>query len=530
MLEYLRVSEENPQVQKFIKEIEEFSEWIFCHHKEKPVRAAKVIHDAVWGTNRFEQGLVSLIDTPLIQRLRHILQTGNSHLIYPSTRHTRFEHTLGVTSNIRRMLKALDDKFNSTDSLRSKKGLLSDQLNRTLLMAGILHDCGHGPFSHTSEEIYRNYDEIKEIQKHVPFKSASPHEILSYLIISSKRFSQFFDKIETDYTLDIDPILLKESIVGYIGEPQNQYKVDFLNGPFDADKIDYLYRDGHFSGLPLKIDLDRLWYSMDVNSVEGRRRLTIDFSGMTCLEQILFCKMMLYPSLYQHHKVRACDCMFKGIVELLKKIDKPLIRKVNGEEKVLDLSRAAHFLYVTDTDFYDFSLPQKNEDLHTLLHNLQYRRLLKRAVVISHDTIQDECKAGYYKFIKYKEQSTIVKGYEFYRYIAHLIYEEADCPGLFEELWVDLPKDPDFQEADETYISPLGRGEPPLRLSEFFKNQQYAQQYKIKKSRGHVFCRPEYLDKVASATVKIFKQELGIEFKKLAFHLCHADVPSGVSD
>ena len=301
-----------------------------------------------------------------------------------------------------------------------------------------------------------------------------------------------------------------------------------LHGPFDADKLDYIFRDGHFSGLPLQIDLDRFWYSLDINTVKKRindnvvefKHLTIDWGGISSLEQILFSKMTLYPAVYHHHKVRACDCMFKGIIEYVREKGTKLMK--DGLE--IDFGRASQFLYFTDPEIFGMhGLVKKDECLHRLMHNLQFRRLLKRAIVISRDTVKEE--ENLYKYVAKTVQLTLKDGLEYYRWLAKRIWEKASKPGLFQEIWVDCPKDPSFGEVNNTWISPLGEGQEPLPFKDFLPMEQYANQYKQKKWRSHVFCRPEHIDKVSKACVSVFKEEFGIEFKPLAFYLCHVDLP-----
>jgi uncharacterized protein len=515
------------QIQQVVGEIEKFTRWIFQHHKVIPVRASKVIHDSVWGTERFEDFEIVFINTPLIQRLRQILQTGNTYLTYPSARHTRFEHTLGVTAQIGNLIQSLNTKFEYSKESASKKHLLGDELLRTLRLASILHDCGHGPLSHTSEEIYGMFPEIRHLKKFDPFKSAGAGEIFSYLILEAKRFREFLSEVKEQFPISTNDELMKNAIVGFINPPEDHYKVDMLHGPFDADKIDYLFRDGHFSGLPLQIDLDRFWYSLDINPVKGRRRLTIDWGGVSCLEQLLLSKMTLYPAVYHHHKVRACDCMFKGIIEYIR--DKRICfqRDIEGEKIDIDFSRAVHFLYFTDLDFYDLNIARMDGNLHMLLHNLHYRRLLKRAIVIARDTVTESSIHNLDTYAKYREDP-IIEGEDYYRSLAKKIWEEAKKPGLLQEIWVDCPDDPDFEEANDTWISSLGEGLQPLPLSVFFRADKYADQYKQKKWRSHVFCRPEYVNEVAQACVSVFKAEYQIQFLPLAFHLCHISPPGNL--
>ena len=96
-------------------------------------RSSKVIHDALWGTQRLHKHEVALVDTPLFQRLRRLHQTGFSYLTYPSTTHTRFEHSLGVLTQTDKLARALHDKYSTTGEVVSLDRI------RQLRVAALLH-------------------------------------------------------------------------------------------------------------------------------------------------------------------------------------------------------------------------------------------------------------------------------------------------------------------------------------------------------------------------------------------------------
>lgn len=122
------------------------------------VESGKYIHDTVWGTTFYEPWEVALIDSPLLQRLRSIHQTGLAFLVYPTALHTRFDHTLGVISIVDRIV----DSVNRNNPLEP---LIGSEDRVTLRLAALLHDVGHGPFSHVSEDVYKNLPEFQEIKK-----------------------------------------------------------------------------------------------------------------------------------------------------------------------------------------------------------------------------------------------------------------------------------------------------------------------------------------------------------------------------
>ena len=353
----------------------------------------KVVHDGLWGTLRLEPHEVALLDTPLVQRLRHLRQTGLTFLTFPSTTHSRFEHTLGVVLQVMKLGDAL---LRPVLEQNKDDGRLTQDHVRQMRLAALLHDIGHGPFSHTSEMVYGDAPALKEFKKGHP--RANPHEILANLILTSEPFRKYFREAmqkgkEQNHNIEA----IANTIVGDVNN-ENPYVTELLNGPFDADKLDYIFRDSHFSGLPLDVDLDRLWYTVRIGKTGLRRdeceHLVVLQGGVTALEQVFFAKMVLTATVYQHHKVRACDCMFAGIIEYMRE---------NGitlgiRDKQLAFYSPSDFLWLTDDEFLSYGFRTDDNHLHELIHNLYFRRLLKRALIISSPTVNIEEEGALDKF------------------------------------------------------------------------------------------------------------------------------------
>jgi HD superfamily phosphohydrolase len=231
-------------------------------------RAPKIIHDAIWGTQRLYENEVAILDTPLLQRLRQIHQTGFTFLTFPSVTHTRFDHTLGVLYQADRLAKSLLDKYLE----RNDNTTVDPQSIRRLRVAALLHDCSHGPFSHTSEEYYKSFPEIEEYKgaNKQQFEGASASEILAHLILTSEPFKEFLRKLEVETALDLKADWLAQMITGQLKTSMTGHYQLILNGPFDADKLDYIFRDGHYSGLPLGVDLDRLYLKTEIHVITSR--------------------------------------------------------------------------------------------------------------------------------------------------------------------------------------------------------------------------------------------------------------------
>lgn len=501
-------------LETIISEIEGFvDEYVNAYPVPIVDDSGKVIHDALWGTQFINPHELAFLDTPLLQRLRRIKQTGFAYLIFPSATHSRFEHTLGVIFHSNKLLKTLLGNKRYEKLLEGKEDLIR--------IACLLHDCGHGPFSHSSEEIYKFLPDMQElIGPGGDHEGCNPHEVLSYCIIKSNPFRKRFNEIIGQYGRDIDLDHVADLILGEWKNPATKFLQDMVNGPFDADKLDYLFRDGHFSGLPLKIDLDRLWYSVQILTVPhggiDPRMLVMSVNGTTPLEQILFSKMVLFTSLYQHHKVRTCDCMFKAIYEYC----------IKNEEAIggRTLQKATDFLWLTDDIIYAEADKRKKDDpLHKLIHGLKFRRLLKRALIISKTTVEESSK-DFFGYTVLKKFCADLKDKDGdLRQLAENIWNEAGKPCSLSEVWVDIPKLPPTGAADETYVN-KGTFKLPdfVKLKDIFRVDDWAQDYAEHNWRGHVFCPddPAIREKISEAAKNVLEKEFNIRFNKSSKALC----------
>lgn len=499
------------------------------------VRAPKIIHCSPWGTHRYHRWEVDILDTPLLQRLRQIHQTAGCLLTFPSSTHSRFEHTLGVLQQATRLFEAIKERAeeqsgeggDGTEGLSLEKSAL-----REIRCAALMHDCGHGPFSHTSEEIYAYCEDMLAVtSKDGVFAGKHPHEVLAALIVMSAPFEEYLDRLNREYRAELSPKWLAEIILGASSDASKKYLQQIVNGPFDADKIDYIFRDAAYVGIPLAVDLDRLWYGAQIADKEvkqdGKTRveriLALDHGAAGPLEQIIFCKLLLFQTLYHHHKVRAVDCMIKGVVEY---IQEQSMRIEIGDGKNLSFRRATDFLWLTDETF--FALPYVEPDifLHGMIHRIRYRRLLKRALVIAEETIKEESLPNF-KDIRDLARKNDLSRHRKCRDIAHRIWEEAGADCSPHEVWLDIPYPPSGKEADFAPVRYPKEGAPnscELRpLCESFPAKAWADMYWQNKWRGHVFCPPSEVSAVSKAAKAVIEEQFCVKFNHLSSSLCHIE-------
>lgn len=218
----------------------------------------KIFNDPIYGLMHFEyEVLYRIIDHPYFQRLRRISQVAMSHYVYPGAQHSRYQHALGA---LHLMSKAL--------MLLQNKGIkISEEEKKAACIAILLHDIGHGPFSHALEKLI------------LPMS----HEEISLLLIG---------KMEHDLNEDFS--MAKEIY-------QNRYPKKFLNqlvsSQLDMDRMDYLTRDSFFSGVAEGIiGYDRIITLLTV--AEGN--LAIEEKGMYSIENFLSARKLMYWQVYLH--------------------------------------------------------------------------------------------------------------------------------------------------------------------------------------------------------------------------------------
>lgn len=461
-------------------EVENYVQSLLKQYVSQEITAPKVVHDPILGSNIFKPYEVALIDLPLCQRLRRISQTDVASMVYPSANHNRLEHSLGVATIAGRIIESLRRRERTAQT-----SLVTSEVEKEVRIAAILHDIGHGPFSHLSEEILKDFPEIElyRLQQPGRFDPDKPHEMLSHLIIKSETFQNYFkEQIVKKYCLSslLDPKRIAEFIIPGGGKHELYgWQAEIINGPFDADKFDYLQRDAYFAGLKIGIDLDRFLHLVWLESRQtGPRRLKVMSPGATTLEQILFGKLLLYNSVYHHQKIRAAECAIRGIFEILEDHPDSSEYEIRGKK----MNRAIHFLYVTEEDI--LSLYNKPEELRDHIQRFLRRELFKRALIISADTVIDpKSSTGYEEFKSLAERPHELKT------LRGELVEALNRKYPIYEIWIDLPETLTFGEASRAIIQDEDGEEATLRS--IFRVDEWLTAYWSNKWKGYVFCPPD---------------------------------------
>ena len=247
-------------------------------------RAEKIFRDPLYNYVALDQGcdqwLLDLIDTPEVQRLRRIHQLGVSHFTYPGADHSRFSHTLGVLHLMLQAWRRIEAIEQSTPQVRAARDVL--------LAAALLHDVGHGPFSHLFEPalgIDHEYWSCKIVQS----KETMVHEILS----------------KEQNGLPIDRIV---ALIEKDNHQRPPWQKTLLSSELDVDRLDYLHRDSYFSGAGYgHYDWYRILNSFSLGEIDGQQIVVWPDKAKYAIEEYIFSRFYMYSNVYLHKTTRGFE-------------------------------------------------------------------------------------------------------------------------------------------------------------------------------------------------------------------------------
>ncbi|POY39068.1 phosphohydrolase [Solitalea longa] len=287
----------------------------------------KIVNDPVYGFINIQYEIIfDLLSHPWFQRLRNIKQCAMTHLVYPGAMHTRFQHALGATH-----LMSL-----AIETLRAKGHEITDEEAEAVTVAILLHDIGHGPFSHALENCI-----IEDVH----------HETISALIM---------DKLNEEFngrlTLAIDIF-------------NNRYSKKFLHqlvsSQLDLDRMDYLNRDSFFTGVSEGvISYDRILKMLNV----ANDRIVVEEKGIYSIEKFIIARRLMYWQVYLHKTVIAGETMLFKILKRAKEL------ALNGVElfttpsfRLFLYNRIARERFLSDEQYLDHFVRLDDHDINACI-------------------------------------------------------------------------------------------------------------------------------------------------------------------
>lgn len=259
------------------------------------------IRDAIHGDISIEEEVIKqLIETKEFQRLRNIKQLGLTYLAFPTTEHSRFMHSVGVYYLVTQLLDVLEAKTGQAFEVKERLALQ---------IACLLHDLGHGPFSHTSEEFF-----------------GFNHEDYTIKIIEDKDTE--VNKVLTNYGESII-----EEVVSFIKKTHhNPVLNSILSGTIDVDRMDYLMRDSFFAGVSYgEIDIQRIFNVIDIKD----NSIVFHEKGVKALEDIIISRYNMFSQVYLNKKALAYEVLVAEILGELRTLVDSQFKLPYSIEKVL---------------------------------------------------------------------------------------------------------------------------------------------------------------------------------------------------
>ena len=314
------------------------------------------MRDPIHGFIKLSEKEKNLIDTQVFQRLRRIRQLAMTFLVYPGAVHTRFDHSIGVMHVAGQICTKLRE-LNSTK-------ICDEDIDRVRL-AALLHDVGHGPFSHVSEYLLDAYALDRTDMGHMREKI---HEKITVDIVrTDPEIRDILSEEECDFVADMIQ-----------GQDTQDWQRDIVSSELDADKMDYLLRDSYFTGVKYGIyDLEKIIESCLIEVDKTETSLAISSKGIYALEQLLLARYHMTQQVYWHRvSLISNEMIIRGITLAIKagntKMKELYQYDENDKENFIQ-----KYLNYHDENVVDILRNCPQEKAHTIFNRLYDRKLFK---------------------------------------------------------------------------------------------------------------------------------------------------------
>lgn len=352
------------------------------------------IKDPILGYINISYDEKKIIDTEPVQRLRRVRQLAGSEYVYPAGVHTRFEHSLGTMHLAEQLINSL-----------AQKAEIEPEEKSMVKIASLLHDTGHGPFSHIFEALL-----IRHLEK--------THEDFTTWIIKNSELSEVINNLG----LDADKIA--RLAVGKLGEKERWFLDQIIVSAVDVDKFDYCRRDSYHTGGDFdSIDIFRLIYTMDILN----ENLAVNLNSISTLETFLIARLELFKTIYFHKASRAAQIMLETAME-----------KANEELGFMSFDSVED--YIKLDDYTMWSMLDQCKASSEIINSLKKRKLLK----VAYERIS---------FAKDEAFSTIMTKDKVRQQIEEEVAEKAGIEK--EKVYIDVPTLPSVPYHHSISLEPM---------------------------------------------------------------------------
>jgi HD superfamily phosphohydrolase len=353
------------------------------------------IKDPILGYVYFTEAEKEIIDSYPVQRLRRLRQLAGAEYVYPGANHTRFEHCIGVMHLAGLMTENpfLSQFFSEDDS-------------QMIRIAALLHDVGHGPFSHIFEHLLHKFHDKKN------------HENINVWIVQKSELRDIIGK------QGFDPDQIAKLSVGWLHKPGKAYMDQIIRSAVDADKLDFVVRDTFHTGAQYGyVDVFRLIHTLDILD----QNLAVDMGALSALESFILARIESFKSIYFHRVGRAAQLMLAMAMEEAKD-ELGLVNFKTPEE------------YLALDDYTVWTMLKKSKKAKKIIENLERRKLLK-------------CAYDQTFYVRDKTISTIFSVEEIRNKLQDQIADEAGVDA--KAVVIDVPTLPSVPYSHSVLLEPM---------------------------------------------------------------------------
>ncbi|MFP4462006.1 MAG: HD domain-containing protein [Thermotogota bacterium] len=347
----------------------------------------RVSRDPVYGEITLSPLEILCIDTRPIQRLREVSQLGGAERVYPGATHTRFLHSLGVMH---------------LSGMYSEHLSFSKKNTRLLRLAGLMHDIGHGPYSHQFDDVaykkaglVNGHDDQRKrlLVELMPSEMKRVYDNSMKAIWKKNVRDELQDMLERTISEeeDLQPLFLElMALVCQVfdGETEGTGEFNIIQGPLGADRIDFILRDSYYCGTPEygTVDLQRIIRSARLIEKDGMKRLTYDAKIIDSIYRVLFGRFMMYKNVYFHKTARAADLMIQRVLELSYDF-LSMEMYINNCERFCELTEGWLYYSILEKyknkETFDIEERDKIEEAFSIITDYKERRLWKSIIELS---------------------------------------------------------------------------------------------------------------------------------------------------
>lgn len=303
---------------------------------QRPFKNHRTIYDVLYGFIPITEWEEKIINSPFFQRLRWIKQLGFANYIFPGAEHNRFAHVIGVAHSMDQMLQALGLAVSDSELFDPKAKSPEAMFHKSLRIAALLHDIGTFPFSHAIEFAYMRHGNDKRRSREKPKELPNSHEHLGSFIIKNTNYEGGITQILDKYDFDVGMI---SKIIK--GESPHLIANQLMHSDLDADRMDYLLRDAHYTGIQYG-QFDRAYILANLMSYDagkGQLAFGIRENAIQAVEDFLIARFSWYSQVIKNPGSAKFDIMASHITQAFLEQDhvhqfQDLLQMVeNGDER-----------------------------------------------------------------------------------------------------------------------------------------------------------------------------------------------------